>query len=115
MTMSVSRTSAVVGVFALALVVGGCSTSADLDGTYTKVESAGEESLTSTLTIGGGDCTLHHVAEPENVEADESCTVDEDNLIFTADGAETRLPVTQTDDGDLRIGLGDGELYQKSH
>ncbi|WP_311390141.1 hypothetical protein [Corynebacterium haemomassiliense] len=113
--MSVSRTSAVVGVFALVLVVGGCSTSADLDGTYTKVESAGEESLTSTLTIDGGDCTLHHVAEPGNAEGDEACTVDGENLIFTADGAESRLPVTQTDEGDLRIGLGDGELYQKSH
>ena len=115
MEMSALRTAGVIGVVALTLFAGGCSATTDLDGTYTKVESAGEENLTSTLTIDGGDCTLHHVAEPEKVEADEACTVDGDNLIFTADGAETRLPVTQTDAGDLRIGLGDGELYQKSH
>ena len=113
--MSVSRTSAVVGVFALALFVGGCSTSADLDGTYTKVESSGGENLTSTLTIDGGDCTLHHAAEPGGVERDETCTVDGDHLVFTEGGEEARLPVTKTDDGDVRIGLGDRELYQRSH
>ncbi|MBC3178007.1 hypothetical protein [Corynebacterium lujinxingii] len=115
MDMSISRGFAAASVLALALFTGGCSTSADLSGTYTKVESAGEEKLTSTLTIDGSDCTFHHVAEPGDVEDNEVCTVDGDNLVFTKDGAETRLPVIETDGGDLQIGLGDGELYQKSH
>ena len=115
MEMSALRTAGVIGVVALTLFAGGCSATTNLDGTYTKVESAGGENLTSTLTIDGGDCTLHHAAKPGSVERDETCTVDGDHLVFTEGGEEARLPVAKTDDGDVRIGLGDGELYQRSH
>lgn len=105
------------GVLAAALMVGGCASSGDLDGVYTKVESAGTAetgSITSTLTINGGNCSLHDEAEPGDVERDQTCSVEGDDLIFTEGDSRAAVPFTRTADGDVRIGVGDGELYRKT-
>lgn len=115
--MSVSRVLGTCGVLAVALMVGGCASSSDLDGVYTKVESAGTAesgSITSTLTINGADCSLHDEAEPGGVELDQVCAVEGDSLIFTEGNSSAAVPFTRTAGGDVRIGLGEGELYRKT-
>ncbi|MEH0148092.1 hypothetical protein V6D40_10535 [Corynebacterium sp. Q4381] len=115
--MSVSRVLSTCGVLAVALLAGGCASSGDLDGVYTKVESAGtveSGSITSTLTISGDDCSIHDKAEPGHVERDQTCSVEGGDLIFTEGDSQAAVPFARTADGDVRIGVGDGELYRKT-
>lgn len=112
--MSSVRVAGAVGAIVATLCLGlvGCSGSSDLDGTYTRIESSNDSSLESTLTMDGGDCAFHHVAQPGGEHQDEACSVDGDFLVFTKDGSEARIPVDRVDGGSLRIGVGDGEVYE---
>lgn len=112
--MSSVRVAGAAGTIVATLCLGlaGCSGSSDLDGTYTRIESTNDSSLKSTLTIDGGDCAFHHVAQPGGEHQDEACSVDGDFLVFTKDGGEARIPVDRVDGGSLRIGVGDGEVYE---
>lgn len=114
--MSSVRVAGAVGAIVETLCLGlvGCSSPSDLNGTYTRIESSNDSSLESTLTIDGGDCAFHHVAEPGGEQQDEACSVDGDFLVFTKDGSEARIPVDRVDGDSLRVGSGDGELYQRA-